>query len=159
MWFYCRTSQGFLGGSAVKNLPAMKEMWVWFLAWEDPLQEEMATHSSILAWRKPWTEKSDKLQSMRSESDMTEWLNWTCDSVDCSLSGSFVHGICQARILEWVAISSCSVFFQPRDWTYFSCIDRSLLYHWATWEALNPCVCCAVLRSSVISNSLWLHGL
>ena len=42
----------------------MQEMWVWSLGWEDPLEEEMATHSSILAWRILWTEESDGLQSM-----------------------------------------------------------------------------------------------
>ena len=41
----------------VKNLPAMQETWVWFLGWEDPLEKGMASHSSILAWRIPWTEE------------------------------------------------------------------------------------------------------
>ena len=41
----------------VKNLPAVKEIWVQSLAWEDPLEKEMATHYSILAWEIPWTEK------------------------------------------------------------------------------------------------------
>ena len=40
---------------AVKNLPAVQEMWVRSLSWEDPLKKGMATHSSILAWRTPWT--------------------------------------------------------------------------------------------------------
>ena len=48
----------------VKNLPAMQETRVWSLGQEDPLVNRMATHSSILAWRIPWTEGSDKLQSM-----------------------------------------------------------------------------------------------
>ena len=39
----------------VKNLPAMRETWVWFLGWEDPLKKGVATHSSILTWRIPWT--------------------------------------------------------------------------------------------------------
>ena len=47
----------------VKNLPAMWETRVLFLGWKDPLEEEMATHSSILAWRIPWTEESGGLQS------------------------------------------------------------------------------------------------
>ena len=50
---------GFPGGSAVKNLPAMQETQetqVQSLGWEDPLEESMATHCSILAWRSPWTE-------------------------------------------------------------------------------------------------------
>ena len=45
--------EGFPGGSMVKNLPAMQEMWVWSLSWEDPLEEDIATHSSILAWKIP----------------------------------------------------------------------------------------------------------
>ena len=63
-----------------------------------------------------------------------------CDPVDCSLSGSSIHGILQARILEWAAISS------SRDWNFvscFSCIGNmnidSILHHWATWEACALC--------------------
>ena len=51
----------------VKNLPAMWETWVRSLGWEDPLEEGMANHSSILAWRTPWTEESGGLQSMESQ--------------------------------------------------------------------------------------------
>ena len=51
----------------VKNLPAMQEMWVQSLGQEDPLEEGMATHSSILAWRIPWTEKPGRLQSIGSQ--------------------------------------------------------------------------------------------
>ena len=46
----------------VKNLPAVQETWVQSLGWEDPLEEGMATHSSILAWRIPWTEDPGRLQ-------------------------------------------------------------------------------------------------
>jgi len=56
----------------VKNPPAMQETRVQFLGWEDPLEMEMTTHSSILAWRIPWTEEPGGLQSMGSqESDTT----------------------------------------------------------------------------------------
>ena len=48
----------------VKNLPAVQETWVQFLGWEDPLEKKMATHSSILAWKIPWTEEPGRLQSM-----------------------------------------------------------------------------------------------
>ena len=51
----------------VKNLPAMHETWVQSLAWEDPLEKGMATHSSILPWRIPWTEEPGGLQSMGSQ--------------------------------------------------------------------------------------------
>jgi len=50
-------TQGFPRGSMVKNLPAMQETWVQSLGWEDPLEEEMTTHSNILAWEIPWTEE------------------------------------------------------------------------------------------------------
>ena len=66
----------FIGASLiaqlVKNLPAMQETCIHFLGWEDPLEKEMATHSSILAWRIPWAEEPGRLQFMGSqESDMT----------------------------------------------------------------------------------------
>ena len=47
-------------------------MWVRYLGWKDPLEEGMATHSSILAWRMSWTEEHGRLQPMVSESDITE---------------------------------------------------------------------------------------
>ena len=49
-----------------KNLPAIQEIWVQPLGWEDPLEKEMATHSSILAWRIPWTEEPAGLLSVGS---------------------------------------------------------------------------------------------
>ena len=65
--FTLASSVGFPCGSEVKNLPAMQETWIRFLNEEDALEEETATHSSILAWRSPWTEKPGRLQSMRSQ--------------------------------------------------------------------------------------------
>ena len=59
---------GFFGDSVVKNLPARQETWVRSLDWEDPLEDGMATHSSILAWRIPWTEEPGGLQSIASQS-------------------------------------------------------------------------------------------
>ena len=53
---------------SVKSLTAMQETWVQFLGWEDPLEKEMATHSSILAWRIPWTVEPGRLQSMSHKS-------------------------------------------------------------------------------------------
>ena len=73
-----RTQLGFLGGSAVENLPAAQEtheMLVRSLGWDDPLEEGMATHSSTLAWRIPWTEEPGGLQSTWSQRDTIEWLN------------------------------------------------------------------------------------
>ena len=58
------------GGSAVKNPPAVQETQFWFLGREDPLEGEMATHSSVLAWKMPWTDE---------------------------LAGATVHGVAQSQ--------------------------------------------------------------
>ena len=57
-----------LGSSDSKELPTMKETWVGYLGWEDPLEKGMAAHSSILAWRIPWIEEPGRLQSMGLQS-------------------------------------------------------------------------------------------
>ena len=64
-----RASQ--VGGSLVKNPLAKKEMQVHSVGWENPLKKELSTHCSILAWKIPWTEKSDGLQSMGSQKSQT----------------------------------------------------------------------------------------
>ena len=56
-----------LVAQTVKNPPAMQEIWVRSLGWEDPLEKGTATHSSILAWRSPWAEEPGELQPMRSQ--------------------------------------------------------------------------------------------
>ena len=67
---------GFPGGSVVKNPPAMQEMQVWSLGWEDPSEKEMATtHCSILAWKILWTEVPGRLQSMGSQKSQTQLNN------------------------------------------------------------------------------------
>ena len=110
----------------VKNLPAMQETRVQSLGQEDPLEEEMATHSSTLAWRIPWTEVPGRLQSMTP-----------CNPMDRSPSGPPVHGILQVRVLEWVAISSSRGSSWPREWNCKSCTGRRILHHWATRETLK----------------------
>ena len=71
----------------VKHLPAMQETWVRSLSWEDPLEKEMVTHSSTLAWKIPWMEESGRLQYMGLERVGHNWAT-------------------SLHILEWVAISS-----------------------------------------------------
>ena len=67
----------------VKNPPAMQETWVQSLGWEDPLEKETATHSTILAWRIPWTEEPGRLYSPRGhkESDTTGRLSLSLDRI------------------------------------------------------------------------------
>ena len=61
----------FPGGSVVKNLPANAGDLVWSLGWEDPLEKEKATHSSILTWEIPWAEEPGGLQSMGLQKSWT----------------------------------------------------------------------------------------
>ena len=63
----CKGPGASLVAQMVKNLPTMRETWVQSLSWEDPLKKGMATHSSILAWRIPWTDEPGRLQSMGSQ--------------------------------------------------------------------------------------------
>ena len=79
----------------VKHLLAMQETWVRSLGREDPLEKEMAPHSSILAWKTPWTIACQAPLSME---------------------------IVQVRILEWVAMPSSRGSSQPKDRTQVSCI-------------------------------------
>ena len=75
----------------VNDLPAVQEIWVWSLGWEDPLEKEMATHSSILAWKISWTEEPGGLQSMGSQRVGHDWATNTHTSgrQSCSLSFCF----------------------------------------------------------------------
>ena len=74
---WSRTFLASLMAQMVKNPPAMQETWVQSLGWEDPLEEGMATHSSILAWRIPWTEEPGRLQSMGSQRVRQDWATST----------------------------------------------------------------------------------
>ena len=165
----------------------MWEIWVRSLGLEDTLEKGMVTHSSIFAWRIPWTEdwwgsvqnteswglfvtstncycwliqvylhhsifcllfimfscyflfllvtclgfhaSFSDLQNIHfvfnstlKWSEVTQLCPTLCDPVDCSPTGSSVHGLLQARILEWAAISFSRGSSQPRDWTQVSCI-------------------------------------
>ena len=112
--------QASLIAQLVKNLPAVQETWVQFLSWEDPLEKEMATHSSILTWRIPWTEEPGRLQSMRSqESDTTYGLNHHhhhhTDTQNLSIwgfRGHIDHAVCPPVILGLSrSHHRCSLFF------------------------------------------------
>ena len=63
-----------LAAQMVKHLPTMWETRIWSLGWEDPLEKELATHSSILAWKIPWTEEPGRLESMGSQRVGHDWV-------------------------------------------------------------------------------------
>ena len=73
VWVVCVAmgKASFPGGSVVKNLPAMQERQVQSMGWEDPLEKEMVTQSSILAWEIPLTEEPSRLQIMGSQNNLT----------------------------------------------------------------------------------------
>ena len=75
MYVECIIPLASLVAQLVKNLPAMQETWVRSLCWEDPLEKEMATHSSILAWETPWTKELGGLQYIGSQKSKTQLSN------------------------------------------------------------------------------------
>ena len=98
----------------VKSLPATWETRVWSLGREDPLEKEMATHSSILAWEIPWTEESGGLQSMGLQRVGHDWATSLsfysviklcpalCDTMDCSAPGFLVlHHLLEFALSWW----------------------------------------------------------
>ena len=87
---------GFPGGPVIKKLPIVQEMqerWVWSLGQEDLLEKEMATHSSILVWRTPWTEEPGGLQSRGSQRVRHDWAR----SHTCLYSVLVTHWPCQMQ--------------------------------------------------------------
>ena len=113
--------------------------------WHSHLQTKMRKRWKSNVLKKSGTElgQNPTLLAVRPNSlcytilracSVTQSCPTLCDLMDCSLPGSSVHGIFQARILEWVAISFSRGSYQPRDQTHI-CSGRQILYHWTTWEA------------------------
>ena len=114
MWVYFD-----LGASLVarmeKNLPAMQETWVQSLGQEDPLEKEMETHSSILAWRIPWTERLGRLQPMGSQRVGRHWLHvhmfqvyWENSLLKGSVWGLYLKS--ENSFLKWEQLLSSFCF-------------------------------------------------
>ena len=78
-----------LVAQSVKNLPVVQETWVQSLGWEDPLEKEMATHFSILAWKISWTEEPGGLQSKGSQRVRHNWVTNTYSCTSCIAGGFF----------------------------------------------------------------------
>jgi len=101
----------------VKNPPAMRETWVQSLGWEDPLEEGMTTHSSILAWRIQWSEEPGGLQSIGLQRAGRDWVTkhsaqYTRHCAACCI---WCHGFHRTFLLT---------VFQERDFLYF--IDEGM---------------------------------
>ena len=113
-----------LVAQAVKRLPAMQETWVRSLGWEDTLEKEMATHSSILAWKIAWMEEPGRLQSMWSQRVRHDWVT------------SF--SLCQlwAVVRDFIKCSSVGEFLifshDERRVTHFGRKTKGVRYHFST---------------------------
>ena len=99
-----------------------------------------------------WTYCGDHFAMCSCVCSVTQLCPTLCAPMDCVAHQTplSVHGIFQARMLEWVAISFSRGSSRPRGQTYISCIGRQVLYHWATWEAASFC-------STQISNQYAAH--
>ena len=95
-----------------------------------------------------------------NESQVASIMFWFCDPMDCSLQGSSVHGIFQARILKWVAIPFSMESSQTRDWThisYVSCIRKGFFTTSATWEALTLFIVRWKQSLRIFSNTTYIQ--
>ena len=129
--------------------------WRWYLRWLLGPFQGVTQFSRV-----------SPMLSRRYACSVAQSCPTLCDLMNSSLPGSFVHGISQARILQWVAISSPRGSSRPRDRTHGSCIcciGRQILYHCSTWEApkevyilLNFFVfvslSCLLLREVLVKN-------
>ena len=100
----------------VKNLPAMQETWVWSLDWEDPLEKGTATHSSILAWKIPWTKEPSGLQFMGSPRVRHDWATNT-RTIQCTFKNVFLCSQSIVTCVSWLIaergdfhLSPCPVY-------------------------------------------------
>ena len=131
----------FTSGSVVKNLLVKQEAQVWSLGWEDPLEKGMATHSSVLVRRIPWTEEPGKLQSVWSQRVRHNWsakrTTHSCllmNSIDHYLMSMYtVLGILSVCLQVDSKGPLCSVGSAKED----SCLQGALIVVRKTW--LNPC--------------------
>ena len=120
----------------------MQEMQVWSLAWEDALEKEMATHSSILAWEVPQTEKPGGLQSMGSQ--RVRHFNWS------NLAPlTFNHTACWKLSFPWAIFSGCKTSYLSSDFSYYY-LSLRLLFEYRFFKE--------VFSTSQFSrfSSLWL---
>ena len=129
MHFYlCITVGASLVVQKVKHLLAMRETWVPSLGQEDPLEKEMATHSSILAWRIPWAEEPGELQSMGSQSQtQLSDLSTHANSIDLSLNFEYGHRLAKQLSLR--------LLNEHRLWANESIIEQRQSEGLKRWKA------------------------
>ena len=121
------------------------DLWIWKSPSLSAPYPDSPSRKNHCQWLNIITSKKDVSPQNTSYILKQKWQSCAhaqpcltlCDAMDCSPPGSSVHGILQARILEWVAISSSRGSSRSRDWTQAACVSciAGGLYYWATWEA------------------------
>ena len=134
----------------VKNLPAMWETWVQSLGWEDPLEEGMATHSSILVWRIPWTEEPGGPQSMGSQRVRHDWVIKHSTHAACGISVPWPATKPQPR--QW----KCWILTTRRPGDLHSRIRRQN-FSWWPWvsERMDNNSSCRAISVQLSLGTLW----
>ena len=152
-------SKGFPCGSVVKNLPANaepQETWPWSLCQEDPLEEEMATHSSILVWRIPWTKEPGRLQTMPSQRVRHDLSDWACTQRKPKLRPAVFPGpeqplCCTAPSVWYFTLIFWVLKFSIKAQTRKS--SRSTIS--PTFKGTSPCQCLAWLPLAIVAHDVW----
>ena len=125
-------SRASLVAQIVEHLPAMWEIRVRFLGWEDPLEKEMATHSSTLTWKIPWSAEPGRLQFMgHKESDITEKLHFP--EPRNSYQSLFVE-VCECLLVdreEGITCHICSFVYKVLSCTEYKAFLRLSLSPWS----------------------------
>ena len=136
----------------VKNLPAIQETWVLSLGQEDPLEKVMVTHSSILAWRIPWIEEPDKLQSMRLQRAGHDWVTNTftfftfrgSTQIQSSLKWDRILGLHHNSANLWLGTMSASLsFYLSHIFSFYS--QCWILFVYLLLVVLGLCCCTGFL--------------
>ena len=127
------TPRASLVAQRIKHLPAMQETWVQSLGWEDPLEKEMATHSSILAWRIPWTEEPGGLQSTGSQRVGHDWA--TSLHFKITAVGECSHEIKRHLLLGRKVITNLDSILKSKDITLPTkvCLVKAMVFPVVTY--------------------------
>ena len=124
----------------------MRETWVWYLGWEDPLEKEMATHSSTLAWKIPWMEKSSRLQSMRLQRVGSDWATHDSALLACLLY--LPHALPTAT----PSIQSLAVYLEYNT-IWYHMIQYNRAFAWYSSRLVFQLHCSSLFSYSFLGHS------
>ena len=121
----------------VKNQPANVGDKLWSLGWEDPLEEEKETHSSILAWKIPGAEEPGRLQAARSQRVRHVWV---CNAKSCSTKCTFLgQEMCMIVWMQLIHVDSNSLYFRLVSWWFYSIfLNTGPIFPSSQWRIWNP---------------------